>query len=270
MSIPQAQEVPSPTKVQDTGRLRRLSVAQGVRRLSIFKPTKIDAQSGVQPTTLSPTVETATTERSSFRDNATPLVESSRALSFRDWMGTTPNRRLSQVTPALAPPPISILGILAAKRVSRRFLAAITGTCDAREFMTMRKISTLSSASFMAPPKPPTYQLGPVEPFNPYVIQSRIERLLHLRANTLPPDYRPERAASLCKEIANEVKFIMRTAGSERYRYVAFCVVMQRGSHMAGCFSRVLWNADTDRTLCAQCLTPTVLVCCTAYALYKE
>ncbi|KAA0183933.1 hypothetical protein FBUS_09165 [Fasciolopsis buskii] len=138
----QMQEPINSTEVPENSRLRRLSIAQGVRRLSLFKPPKIDSQTCAS-VSLSPTAETApTTERSSFRDN-TPFVESSRALSFRDWMGTTPNRRLSQLTPALAPPPISILGILAAKRVSRKFLAAITGTCDARESMTLRKICEL-------------------------------------------------------------------------------------------------------------------------------
>ncbi|THD28139.1 hypothetical protein D915_001084 [Fasciola hepatica] len=133
------QEITDATKIPENDRLRRLSLAQGVRQLSIFKPSKIDPQTSAS-VNLSPNLETATTtELSSFRDN-TPFAESSRALSFRGWMGTTPNRRLSQLTPALAPPPISILGILAAKRVSRKFLAAITGTCNAREFMTLRKI----------------------------------------------------------------------------------------------------------------------------------
>lgn len=57
---------------------------------------------------------------------------------------------------------------------------------------------------------------------------------------------------------------------TSRYRYVVFCVVMQRNKQMAGCFSRVLWNAETDRSMCFQCATANVLVCCIAYALYKE
>lgn len=68
----------------------------------------------------------------------------------------------------------------------------------------------------MTPPKPPTYQLGPSQAFSPHVIQDRIERMLRIRAEALPKEYRSERAAKLCTEMANEVKFIMRTAGPER------------------------------------------------------
>ncbi|KAF5405576.1 hypothetical protein PHET_00964, partial [Paragonimus heterotremus] len=148
------------------------------------------------------------------------LTESGRQLTFCESASVvTPFRKSGQITPSSSKPGISILGIFAAKKMTHKFLAALTeGGLRSHRQSRLSKLSTsLSSASFSLRIRPQTYQLGPPYVFQPLALQPQLESLLEVRALAQSAqEYNPVRAANLCKNLVNEVKMIMRSSGPDR------------------------------------------------------
>ncbi|CAI2736996.1 unnamed protein product [Dicrocoelium dendriticum] len=141
---------------------------------------------------------------------------------------------------------------------------------EGRRSSSLRKISSFSSASLTMRIKPPTYQLGPTQLFSTEMIRPKLDSMVASRVQNYPTDYDQFRAANLCKSLANEIKFVLRSTGSDRYRYVVFCMIRQRSKQMAGCASRVLWDANTDRSIWGEYMTPAIHFLYVVYAIYKE
>ncbi|KAF8566590.1 hypothetical protein P879_03002 [Paragonimus westermani] len=213
-----------------SNRLRLISLAQGVKRLSIGKGTKHDIQpkpsghsreSHSLRASLSPAHNIRLSDdKSTAMGVPCHLTESGRQLTFCESASVlTPFRKSGQITPSSSKPGISILGIFAAKKMTHKFLAALTeGGLRNRAQSRLSKLSTsLSSASFSLRIRPPTYQLGPSYVFRPLALQPQLESLLEVRALAQPAqEYNPNRAASLCKNLVNEVKMIMRSSAPDR------------------------------------------------------
>ncbi|OON16374.1 hypothetical protein X801_07814, partial [Opisthorchis viverrini] len=111
------------------GRLRRLSVAQGVRKLTLASVNDISRDSiqrafGTKRIMPSPGHDFSQTEHSASR--ATPSQDTGRLLTFRGSVTTPVSRRASQQTPSSSSLGLSLMSIFAAKKMSRRFLAALS------------------------------------------------------------------------------------------------------------------------------------------------
>ncbi|GAA54894.1 membrane associated ring finger 18, partial [Clonorchis sinensis] len=253
------------------GRLRRLSVAQGVRKLTLASGAlndicrdSIQRAFGTKRIMPSPGPDFSQTEHSTSW--ATPSQDTGRLLTFRGSVTTPLSRRASQQTPSSSSQGLSLMSIFAAKKMSRRFLAALSEHEGRdRRSGTFRKISTLSSASLSVRIRPPTYQLEPEYYFRPGLMQPRLDSLLKTRAQLLPRDYDATVAASFCTRLANEVKFLMHQSGADRFRYVVFCLVRQRAGQMCQLSSRMLWNMNTDRSISSEHLTSSTHVYCLVF-----
>ncbi|XP_018646269.1 membrane associated ring finger 1,8, putative [Schistosoma mansoni] len=159
----------------------------------------------------------------------TSAVETNKILTFRDidhpTVGIT-SRKISQNTQSSSSsltslintnrPPLSLLGILAAKRITRKFLSTLTDEKHQRRLSTFSRLSSYSPASYNLINYLPTFQLGPKEIFNISSIKPRIEQLLESRIESLPLLYERFKANRLCITLTNEIKAMLKAHGEER------------------------------------------------------
>lgn len=253
-----------------SNRLRQLAMSQGVKKLSLATSNN-PAPRSVSPGRFEPRVRQSLLPSSAYHALDTPIPEGGRHLTFSESHPITTTRRASHLPSTSTETGFSLLGLFAAKMMSRKTTSTLQhNQSEGRRNSSFRKISSFSSASLTMRIKPPTYQLGPDQSFSPEFIRPKLESMVASRVRNYPTEYDPYRAANLCKSLANEIKFVLRSTGSNRYRYVVFCMIRQRSKQMAGCASRVLWDTNTDRSVCGEYMTPAIHFLYVAYAIYKE
>ncbi|VDQ05071.1 unnamed protein product [Trichobilharzia regenti] len=109
-----------------------------------------------------------------------------------------------------------MLSILAAKRITRKFLSTFTDDRYHRRLSTFSRLSSYSPAPYNLINILPTYQLGPKEVFSITNIQPRVEQLVYSRLESLPKIYDDKRASRLCITLTNEIKSMLRANGKDR------------------------------------------------------
>ncbi|KAK4468323.1 hypothetical protein MN116_008119 [Schistosoma mekongi] len=267
-------------------RLDMLSKVYGVNRLSLSKHSMTGLP---QPQTPASCPNHSPTSCLNISINE-PIsaIETNKILTFRDVDYSTlgSNRKISQTNQPPLPsstssssltsltnlnrPTLSLLGILAAKRITRKFLSTLTDAKQQRRLSTFSRLSSFSPASYNLINYLPTFQLGPKEVFNISSIQPRIEQLIQSRIESLPRNYEKYKASRLCITLTNEIKAMLKAHGEERYRYLVFCIVMQNCKQMAIFTSRVLWDMNNDRTFCVTYTNTAYCISLNCYAVYKE
>ncbi|CAH8607681.1 unnamed protein product [Schistosoma rodhaini] len=262
-------------------RLHILSKAKGVKRLSLIKHS-ISEQSQPQTPVSCPNRSPISCLNASV-NGPTSAVETNKILTFRDidhpTVGIT-SRKISQNTQSSSSsltslintnrPPLSLLGILAAKRITRKFLSTLTDEKHQRRLSTFSRLSSYSPASYNLINYLPTFQLGPKEIFNISSIKPRIEQLLESRIESLPLLYERFKANRLCITLTNEIKAMLKAHGEERYRYLVFCVVMQNCKQLSAFTSRVLWDMNYDRSFCINQTNTSYSISVNCFIVYKE
>ncbi|CAH8818985.1 unnamed protein product [Schistosoma curassoni] len=247
-------------------RLDILSKAKGVKRLSLIKHS-ITAQSQPQTPASCPNRSPLSCFNTSV-SGPTSAVETNKILTFREVDHPTSvitSRKISQNIQSSSSaaassltsltntnrPPLSLLGILAAKRITRKFLSTLA---DEKH---QRRLSTFS-------------RLCPKEIFNVSNVKPRIEQLVQSRIESLPSTYERFKANRLCISLANEIKAMLKAHGEERYRYLVFCLVMQNCKQMAGFTNRVLWDMNYDRSFYVNQTNTSYHISVNCFIVYKE
>ncbi|CAH8862731.1 unnamed protein product [Trichobilharzia szidati] len=264
-------------------RLDSISKAQGVKRLSL---SRYSTTGQVQPQTPASCPNRSPLSCLNVSING-PIsaVETNKVLTFQEndcptaggGGGSSSSRKISQYTPSLSStsgpgnrPPLSMLSILAAKRITRKFLSTFTDDKYHRRLSTFSRLSSVSPAPYNLISMLPTYQLGPKEVFNITSIQPRVEQLVQSRLESLPKIYDDKRASRLCITLTNEIKSMLRNNGKDRYRYLVYGLVMQNNKQLAGFTSRVLWDMNYDRTFCVTVNNSTYCISLACFIVYKE
>ncbi|CAH8594775.1 unnamed protein product [Schistosoma bovis] len=266
-------------------RLDLLSKAKGVKRLSLIKHS-ITAQSQPQTPASCPNRSPLSCFNTSV-NGPTSAVETNKILTFREVDHPTSvitSRKISQNIQSSSAaaassltsltntsrPPLSLLGILAAKRITRKFLSTLADEKHQRRLSTFSRLSSYSPASYNSINYLPTFQLGPKEIFNVSNVKPRIEQLVQSRIESLPSTYERFKANRLCISLANEIKAMLKSHGEERYRYLVFCLVMQNCKQMAGFTNRVLWDMNYDRSFYVNQTNTSYHISVNCFIVYKE
>ncbi|KAH9580806.1 E3 ubiquitin-protein ligase MARCHF3, variant 3 [Schistosoma haematobium] len=221
-------------------RLDILSKAKGVKRLSLIKHS-ITAQSQPQTPSSCPNRSPLSCFNTSV-NGPTSAVETNKILTFREVDHPTSviaSRKISQNIQSSSAaassltsltntsrPPLSLLGILAAKRITRKFLSTLADEKHQRRLSTFSRLSSYSPASYNLINYLPTFQLGPKEIFNVSNVKPRIEQLVQSRIESLPSTYERFKANRLCISLANEIKAMLKAHGEERYFTFDRCYIL--------------------------------------------
>ncbi|CAH8607900.1 unnamed protein product [Heterobilharzia americana] len=241
-------------------RLDTISKAQGVKRLSLSR-NSVTGQVQPQTPASCPNRSPLSCMNVSINEPMSAVEKTNKLLMFHEGDNPTGSgggsssigRKISRNLPSLSSamntsrPPLSMLSILAAKRITRKFLSTFADDKYHRDLNAFSRLSSFSPASFNVVSFLPTYQLGPKEVFNVTSVQSVIEQLMNTRIESLPSIYDEKKANRLCTTLGNEIKALLKTYGKDRYRYIVYCVVMQNCKQMAGFTNRVLWDMNYDR-----------------------
>lgn len=263
-------------------RLDILSKAKGVKRLSLIKHS-ITGQSQPQTPASCPNRSPLSSINTSL-NGPISAVETNKILTFREVDHPTgvitSSRKISQNIQSSSSsltsltntsrPPLSLLGILAAKRITRKFLSTLTDEKHQRRLSTFSRLSSYSPASYNLINYLPTFQLGPKEVFNVSNVKPRIEQLVQSRIESLPSTYERFKASRLCISLTNEIKAMLKAHGEERYRYLVFCLVMQNCKQMAGFTNRVLWDMNYDRSFYVNQINTSYCISVNCFIVYKE
>ncbi|KAH8858696.1 tctex1 domain-containing 1-like [Schistosoma japonicum] len=257
-------------------RLDMLSKVHGVKRLSLSRYSMTGLPQPQTPASC-PNRSPSSCLNISINEPIS-AIETNKILTFRevDYPTLENSRKISQITQSSSSltsltstnrPTLSLLGILAAKRITRKFLSTLT---DAKQQRRLSTFTSFSPASYNLINYLPTFQLGPKEVFNISGIQPRIEQLIQLRIDSLPRNYESYKVSRLCITLTNEIKAMLKAHGEDRYRYLVFCIVMQNCKQMALFTSRVLWDMNNDRTFCVTYTNATYCISVNCFAVYKE
>ncbi|KAL8605866.1 hypothetical protein ACOMHN_040510 [Nucella lapillus] len=165
--------------------------------------------------------------------------------------------RTSSVSLGAQPQGPSLIGLLASKRLAKRF---------ASKFHSRRWGSRLSAT--LPVQKEPSYRMEPHNKFNACKVEEVLKSMLEDRFSRFR--YTPKICANMCKIVGDEIKNRVKLMNFDRYKIVASVVIGQKKDQAIMACSRCAWDEKLDNFASYTFQNEHIFVTATVFGVYCE
>lgn len=147
---------------------------------------------------------------------------------------------ISGSSPSHPAPGPSLFGVLASKRLAKRFASRF----HRRRQGTLS--SLMSSAAGLPPPvlTEPTYRMEPHRKFRPKEVEDMLKRVLEQKMDKFR--YSARICANMCKILGDDIKEQVKEMNFDRYKIVSNVVIGQKKDQAIIMCSRCAWDEKLD------------------------